>query len=86
MMTNRQFVMERLNNMSEAPGMWAFTQEGFGLQVILLVEFAELDVGPSDKHALMKLVFGPGNTVSSLPLEDEWARAVVSRVVDHLRI
>jgi hypothetical protein len=66
--------------------MWAGTTEAFGLQLVLLMEFAELDIGSSGSHELMKLVFGPGSAIQNEPLEVAWARDVLTRVAAHLRM
>lgn len=82
-MTNYQFVVERLAEMERAPGMYASTQESFGVQLALLVEFAELDIpvyNRFSKDALMNLIYGPGNVVHHEALEDDWARERLGNV------
>lgn len=82
-MTNYEFVIARLEHMGLYPNMWGSSQESFGLQLVLLAEFAELDVHPGNrvtKDQLMRLVFGPGNIVQSGPLEDAWARERIGNV------
>ena len=80
-MTPREFVTKRLAAMERAPGMWASTQEAFGLQLALLVEFTELDKPDMYKTPpglVMQRIFGPGNQTSNEPLEDDWAKERVS--------
>lgn len=86
--TNYQFVMQRLKDMEERPSMWATNMESYGLQLVLLAEFAELDMEPGNrilKDRLMNLVFGPGNIVHDGPLEDAWAKERLNNVRRALR-
>lgn len=63
--------------MEEHPDMWAGTKEAFGLQLVLLMEFYQIEdpaTAVSSSRAMREL-FGPGNQVDNRqPLEREWAR------------
>jgi len=88
-MTNKQFVRKRLQEMHDRPGMWASTQEAFGLQLALLVEVYELDIEPSSKmpqHVIMQRIFGPGNSVSVEPLEESWAQSTAAMIMAMIKV
>lgn len=80
-MTHQSFVAARLKQMHERPTMWASTQEAFGLQLALLIEVHELyEDKKTPSHIVMTRIFGPGNTVSHEPLDDDWAKHRVELV------
>jgi hypothetical protein len=75
----RQFVEERLTAMHARPHMWAWTKEGFALQVALLVEVLAGEDFES-QHLLGKLF--PENKEGVVPsasgsFDDAWAHGVV---------
>jgi hypothetical protein len=78
-MTHQSFVNWRLREMYAHPGMWASTRESFGFQLAMLVEVHELyEDKKTPQHVVLSRLFGPGNTVSQEPLDDEWARERVT--------
>jgi len=80
--TNLEFVEERLAAMERTPGMWAFSTESFGLQLMMLVEFASLEhLRPV--HPLMVKIFG-GGTLPNTRLDDEWAKFRVVLIREYL--
>lgn len=81
-MTNKDFVKARLDAMEARPGMWAFSTESFGLQLMMLVEFATLE-NLRPVHPLMVKIFG-GGTLPNTVLDDEWAKARVVIVREYL--
>lgn len=77
-MTPKQFVKQRLGAMAHRPEMWAASNEGFGLQLALLMEVYQLDLEPEDKimpHEVMAKLFGPGPVVKPGPLNRDWAQS-----------
>ena len=77
----QEFAEKRLDEMERAPGMWALSKESFGLQLALLVEMHQMH-RPKDQQVppglVMQRIFGPGNSVSTDLLDDEWAKERVS--------
>ena len=75
----RQFVEERLDAMHARPRMWAWTKEGFALQVVLLVEvLAGEDF--KGQHLLGKMFPENKNgdvASASGSFDDAWAHGVV---------
>lgn len=76
-MSPKEFVAKRLMDMATKPEMWAASNEGFGLQLALLVEVYQLDLEPWSKtmpHEVMSRLFGPGPAVRPGPLSADWAQ------------
>lgn len=82
-MTNLEFVEKRLLDMEARPGMWAFCTESFGLQLMMLVEFATLEHLRPNHHPLMMKIFG-GGTLPNTTLDDEWAKSRVALTREYL--
>jgi hypothetical protein len=79
--TNTEFVLLRLEHMEARPEMWAASKESFGMQLLLLLEFFELETPQARVHGprrptmrLIASLFGPGPAVPTDPLTPEWAK------------
>lgn len=76
-MTAREAI-ERVAAMGARPRLWASSREGYGLQLVLLVEIA---TGPLfDRDRAMDAVFGPGPSIEG-PFDVDWARRAASSAV-----
>lgn len=76
----RSFVERRLLEMRSCPHMWAWTKEGFAMQVSLLVEI----VSDADPSRFIQQIF-PQGTSGSERLDDTWACEVIDVACVELR-
>lgn len=83
-MTHQDFVKARLVEMLERPLCWGSTRESFGLQLMMLVDFYEMQVPATFKtptYSSMQKLFGPGPTSSfKEPLDEIWADGAVRAI------
>lgn len=79
----RAFVIARVTQMRTAPGMWAVTREGFGMQLAVLLEMAT----GLPAVTCTPIVFGKDGAAVVITgrLRDEWARERCEVVLERLQ-
>jgi hypothetical protein len=84
LLPNREFVRGRVAAMGQRPKMYAWSREAFLLQLMLLLEFADVEHAKLNTYAAASEVAGVGVADLQLEVDDVWAKRVVERTTELL--